>query len=81
MVSERFAGPEDVVLLKQWLVRQFFATRTDAGPAREVTEAIAATIFRRALVTLISDDVDESGDIDVKGKLFGLCALLCRHGS
>ena len=29
------------------------------------------------LVALVSD-VDESGGIDVEGKLFGLCTVLCR---
>ncbi len=31
--------------LKRWLVRQFLATRTNARPAREATEALTVAVF------------------------------------
>ncbi len=56
--------------------------RTGAGHqfTSHVVDGDGVLVVCGVLVAL-GGDFDESGGIDVEGKLFGLCAFLCRLGS
>jgi hypothetical protein len=55
-------------------VVQTGAGRQFVGP---VVDGDGVLVFSGVLVALVGD-VDESGGIDIEGKLFGLCTFLCR---
>jgi hypothetical protein len=51
--------------------------RTGNQFVRHVVDGDCVLVGSGVLVALVGD-VDESGGIGVEGKLFGLCAFLCR---
>ncbi len=53
-------------------------TRTGHQFLGHVVDEDCVLVVCGVLVALVGD-FDKSGGIDVEGKLFGLCALLCRH--